>query len=182
MLITCRRIFLLLVLSFLISGYTQAQCKDGVKEVKDDHNSHTNELDGVGNDDGVLYGKEINQDIEAIAFEQLIAGSDEYSEQEIVVMGNISDVCQSSGCWLLLSNNDNSVRVKTDHSFFVPKGCSGKNAKIQGVFKMNEISEEQARHYNDNSKDSNINSEDIIGPQKVYEIVATGVVLLQDTN
>jgi len=182
---SCSRIFFLLLFSFFLSAYTYSQCGDANKDDQKEEHSQTGEVNGTEVEEGVLFGAEINQDFEVLTIEQLIGGSDEFNKKEIVVTGNISDVCQSSGCWVMLSDGNNSIRVKTNHSFFMPKDCSGKNAKVQGTFEIKEISEEEAEHYKDDSKDHGITSEDnmsIMGPQKVYEVIATGVILLSDVN
>lgn len=124
---------------------------------------------------GVIYGSEIKMGTEVITFEDLMRKSDEYNGKDVVVAGTVADVCQKMGCWLTMASDKGSVRVTTLHDFFVPKGSAGKDALIQGKFKVTEISEEKARHYNDESKTTTIKTEDIKGPQKVYEIEASGV-------
>ena len=178
----CSRIFFLLFVSLFISTYAYSQCKDMHKDDQKHDHSQTDELNGTEVEEGTLFGAALNQDLEVITFEQLISGSDEFNKMEIVVTGNISDVCQSTGCWVLLSDGNNSVRVKTSHDFFMPKDCSGRNAKVQGIFEIKEISEEEAEHYSDESKDKDVVSEDVKGPQKVYEVIATGVILMNDVN
>ncbi len=53
---------------------------------------------------------------------------------------------------------------------------------MQGIFEIKEISEEEAEHYKDESKDQDGTLEDNKGPQKVYEVIATGVILMTDVN
>jgi hypothetical protein len=178
----CSRIFFLLFVSLFISTSAYSQCKDAHKDDQNEEHSQTDELNGTEVEEGVLFGAALNQDLEVITFEQLISGSDEFNKKEIVVTGNISDVCQSSGCWVMLSDGNNSVRVKTNHDFFMPKDCSGKNAKVQGTFEIKEISEEEAEHYKDDSKDEGVSQENTKGLQKVYEVIATGVILMNDVN
>ena len=178
----CSRIFFLLFVSLFISTYAYSQCKDMHKDDQKHDHSQTDELNGTEIEEGVLFGAALNQDLEVLSFEQLINGSDEFNEKEIIVTGNISNVCQSSGCWVMLSDGNNSVRVKTNHSFFMPKDCSGKNVKVQGTFEVKKISEEEADHYKDESKDQDGTQEDNKGPQKVYEVIATGVILMNDVN
>ena len=177
---SCSRIFFLLFFSFFISTYAYSQCKDAHKDDQNEEHSQTDELNGTEIEEGVLFGAELNQDLEVLSFEQLISGSDEFNKKEIIVTGNISDVCQSSGCWIMLSDGNNSARVKTNHSFFMPKDCSGKNVKVQGTFEIKEISVEEAEHYKDDSKDQDVTPEENKGLQKVYEVIATGVILMND--
>ncbi len=113
----CSRIFFLLFVSLFISTYTYSQCKDMHKDDQKHDHSQTDDLNGTEVGEGTLFGAALNQDLEIITFEQLISGSDEFNKMEIVVTGNISDVCQSTGCWVLLSDGNNSVRVKRVMTF-----------------------------------------------------------------
>lgn len=178
----CSRTFFLLFISLFISTYAYSQCKDMHKDDDKHEHSQTDEPNGTEIEEGVLFGAALNQDLNVITFEQLISRSGEFNKKEIVVTGNISDVCQSTGCWVLLSDGSNSVRVKTNHDFFMPKDCSGKNAKVQGTFEIKEITKDEAEHYSDESKDNDGTTENAKESQKVYEVIATGVILLNDVN
>ena len=60
-----------------------------------------------------------------------------------------------------------------DYSFFVPKDCDGKTVRLQGVVSVEEIPEDLAKHYADESKGES--ADDISGPQRVVTMTATGV-------
>lgn len=134
---------------------------------------------------GTLYGKEFTQGVKIIKIKEDIfdnpdspgtLGNETYSLEGIV-----TDVCQSMGCWMMLSDPSDSnyqIRVQTLHKFFLPKDCTSSRAVVEGVFKVKKFSEEQARHLNDESKNSKIKSEDIIGPQTMPVIEATGIEIL----
>ncbi len=126
---------------------------------------------------GTLYGTEAKATMPVVMFSDLMAAPEKYNGQEIVIKGNVNDVCQAEGCWLVLGDGGKEVLVKTLHVFVVPKDCFDNSAEVNGVFKIKEISEEQARHMNDESKNTKIKSEDIKGPQKTFVIEAAGIKL-----
>lgn len=133
---------------------------------------------GIVLKDGVLYGTEISPEVTAISVEELIKNQTDNNKKILVVNGDITEVCQEMGCWMVLSDGTNEVRVKTLHKFFLPKDIAGRKAVVMGKFKVTEIDEETARHYNEESK----NKKEIKGQQKAYEINATGVKLLKTEN
>jgi len=129
--------------------------------------------------DGTLYGADITKSQNVVHINDLISNLDIYKDKNVVVEGTVAEVCQEMGCWLVLSDGSNNIRVMTLHKFFVPKDMGKVKAVAEGKFEVKEISEEQARHFNDESKDSKIKSSDIIGPQKTYRITTTGIKVLK---
>jgi hypothetical protein len=78
---------------------------------------------------------------------------------------------------MVLSDGQASVRIRfADYAFFVPKDCRGKQAYVEGRVKAEEISEEEARHYEAESSDGDPSK--IHGPQKIVSFTATGVRLV----
>ncbi len=60
-----------------------------------------------------------------------------YADKEILVEGTVVDVCQKAGCWMVISDGTNTVRVTMkDHGFSVAKDGTGSWARIQGVVKQ----------------------------------------------
>ncbi|MCY7360650.1 MAG: DUF4920 domain-containing protein, partial [Ignavibacteria bacterium] len=80
--------------------------------------------------------------------------------------------------WMTMSDGTTKARVKTGHEFLLPKDVAGRDAIVIGTFKITEISEDDARHYNEETKNPIVKTEDITGPQKVYEIDAIGIKIL----
>ena len=90
------------------------------------------------------------------------------------LQGTIHDVCQKKGCWMVLSDGENQMRITfKDYGFFVPIDCSGKSVTVQGVVSVEEIPEDLAKHYAEESKGEDPDA--IEGPQRVVTMVATGV-------
>lgn len=126
---------------------------------------------------GTQYGEEPKSTATTVSFIDLVTSPEKYENMEVVVTGNVNDVCAKEGCWMVLGNGSKEILVKTLHVFVVPKDCYDNNAVVNGVFNVKEISEEQARHFNDESKTTKIKSEDIKGPQKMFVIKAAGIKL-----
>lgn len=126
---------------------------------------------------GKLYGEAPKSTATVVSFSDLMASPEKYDGQEVVVKGNVNDVCQAEGCWIILGDGKNEITVKTLHVFVVPKDCFDNSAEVNGVFKIKEISEEQAKHMNSESKNPKVKTEDIKGPQKVFTITAAGIKL-----
>ena len=133
---------------------------------------------GVLQEDGVLYGAELNAELKEVAITDLLAKPEDYDGKVIKISGNITDVCQSAGCWMILSDGTNNIRVSTLHKFFLPKDATGK-AISEGKFKVTEVTEEHSKAMNEESRNPTMKTEDIKGPQKVFMIQATGIKILK---
>jgi hypothetical protein len=96
----------------------------------------------------------------------------------IRVAAGIGDVCRKKGCWMVLSEGGLDVRVRfKDYAFFVPRDAHGREVLVEGVITKKEISEEEARHYAEESGDPEA-AKKIKGPQKVFAFTATGAEIL----
>lgn len=136
---------------------------------------------GTATADGMLYGKDFDPGLKTMDYGDLLKSADENNDKVILVKGTVSEVCQSMGCWMVMSDGSKSVRATTSHEFFLPKDIAGKEAVIYGKFKITEISEEDAKHYNEESKNP-VSNESIVGPQKVMEIEAIGIKILNSSS
>jgi hypothetical protein len=116
----------------------------------------------------------------AVGVEQVVRDPELYASGPILLQGTISDVCQKKGCWTILRQGDASVRVRfKDYGFFLPKDSSGKQAYVEGVVKVETLSEKTARHYAEESGRENSGSADSIqGPQREIGFTASGVRLI----
>jgi hypothetical protein len=124
------------------------------------------------------FGKEITLK-KALSVQEAVKHPQKYRDEIILLEGNITDVCQMKGCWLMLTQGDRTIRIKfKDYSFFVPKDSHGKRARVEGKLMQQTISEEMARHYaSEQSKSVDISQ--IKGPQSVVTFEATGVQIFR---
>lgn len=163
----------LLLLSGTATVYSQ-ECNNAT-ELKA---SGSDDPVGTKVDGGMLYGKAIDPTSEVVSYSDFLTKMDEMNGKEVILKGTVADVCQAMGCWMTLSADGKTTRIKTEHEFFLPKDVAGREAIVSGKFMISEISEEDAKHFNDESKNPTVKTEDIKGPQKAFEMSATGIVIL----
>jgi len=96
----------------------------------------------------------------------------------VAVEGVISEVCQTKGCWLIMTDGKQQLRVQFEgYSFFVPWNAKGKKIKAEGVVKMKTIDEKTAKHWAEEQSNPEVKPENIKGPQNMYIMTASGVTI-----
>jgi hypothetical protein len=111
------------------------------------------------------------------AFEDVMVHPEAYAGQTVLTRARIRDVCQKKGCWMVLAEGDENMRVRfEDYGFFVPRDSSGKVAYVEGRVETKVISESTARHYAEESQTER--PSEIVGPQRVTSFIARGVRLV----
>ena len=99
--------------------------------------------------------------------------------KSIRVTGNVTEVCKVKGCWMMLRDGAQTVRVTfKDYGFFMPKNLVGRTVALEGVLSEETLSEKDARHYAEDAGKSAKEIAAIVGDQKEYSFEATGVVVL----
>lgn len=181
---TIKKISLLVIVLLLtvIKGYGQLDPTMPVEKTSSVEKtatlqSPTEETTGIKTEDGMLYGKEYDASVAVIDFSELMKDPSANDGKIIVVKGSVADVCQKAGCWMTMTDGGTTVRILTMHEFLLPKDIAGRNAVVAGTFKVTEISEEEAQHYNSESNNPK-DAGDLKGPQKGFEIEATGIKIL----
>lgn len=115
---------------------------------------------------------------EATPLAEVVRAPEDFEQRRILLHGKISDVCQRKGCWVVLRDGGEHVRVRFhDYSFFLPTDAAGAEAFVEGLVKVEELSEKAARHYASESVDGDPDS--ISGPQREIGFTATGVRLVR---
>lgn len=145
---------------------------------QDDH-AHE-KVEGKQLSDGTLYGADINASSPILQVKDIFTDVAGYEGKTVVVEGNLSEVCKVGGCWIIVTDGTNNIRALTQHKFIVPKDMDvSKNyrAIIEGEFAIKEITEDQAKHF---AEESGKPTDDIVGPQKMYRIKATGIKILNN--
>jgi len=71
---------------------------------------------------------------EALPVAQALAQAEGLEGQAVKLQGRITEVCQKTGCWVVLDAGGTPVRVRTEHVFFVPKDASGQ-ALVHGTWR-----------------------------------------------
>jgi len=130
--------------------------------------------------DGTLYGNDIDAVTSVLKIADIMANVESYQNKSVVVEGTLSEVCQAMGCWTIVTDGTNDIRAMTLHKYFLHKDIlSGSKVIVAGEFEVKDITEEQAKHFAEESKNPKLKPEDIKGPQKMYRIKATGIKILK---
>lgn len=110
-----------------------------------------------------------------VALAAVVADPGPYQGKTVRIEAEIEQVCLKKGCWMILKDGEESVRVTfKDYGFFVPTDTKpGSKARIDAVVSVETISEEAARHYAEETEGGE--PEKIVGPQEVVSVVANGV-------
>jgi len=112
-----------------------------------------------------------------VALAEVVQSPESFSQEPVLLHGRVADVCQHKGCWTVLRDGEAHVRVRfQDYGFFVPKDCVGEEAFVEGMVKVETLSEETARHYESESRDGD--PDRVKGPQREVGFVASGVRLV----
>jgi hypothetical protein len=85
----------------------------------------------------------------------------------------MSEICREAGCWTVISDATGNIRAMTQHKFVMPKDMdlTGKVAVVEGTFAVKEITEEQAKHF---AEESGKDPSSITGSQKMYRSLRQG--------
>lgn len=160
------------LLAILISGTVFTACNS------ESSNEQTETVEEVTTIDS-LYGASFSKE-GAITVSQLmtdINGKD--SIDNIVVEGELAEVCQKMGCWVKLKNEGgDEIFVKMrDHEFFVPLDATGK-VYVSGKAMREVTPVEELRHYAEDAGES----EDVIlaitEPKEEVKIDAAGIIVV----
>ena len=96
----------------------------------------------------------------------------------IALRGQVTEVCQMKGCWMVLTDGAHAVRTTfKDYGFFVPKDLAGRTVVAEGVLKRETVDEDTRRHYAEDAGQSAERIAAIRGPIDEYAFVADSVTV-----
>lgn len=75
---------------------------------------------------------------------------------EVVVKGNIDEVCQKAGCWITMKDAEgNAIRMRFKDHFTIPiEGTAGKEVFVSGTGVMDTTSIDMLKHYLEDAKEA----------------------------
>jgi len=120
------------------------------------------------------YGKPFVK-TDSVPVDTLIADSQKYTNNDLLVTGRINKVCKKKGCWFVLQgtgDGSNFVRVTMKHSFFVPTDCEGKAVTVEGTFRSVPLPEAARKHL---AEDGGEDPSKVTGSAVELTMVASGV-------
>jgi len=113
----------------------------------------------------------------AVKLAELLAKPQGHDGKTVRVEGQVRKACQKKGCWMELAEGAKGAGVRVtfkDYGFFVPLDSAGSSARVEGVVKVSELSEDMAKHY---EAEGAIVPRGADGKPREVQLVATGVEL-----
>ncbi len=99
-----------------------------------------------------------------------------YVGKSVVVEGRVADVCAKAGCWMVIAEGDQTMRVRMkDHGFAVAKDGAGSDCRLSGEVVAVDIDPDTVAHYEGESRKPEVMPEKTAKSGVTYEIVASGV-------
>ena len=122
------------------------------------------------------FGGEVPVNGDPVSLREAIGSIEEAEGEFIKIRGQITEVCQAKGCWMILVDGDTYARITfEDYGFFVPTETSMQRTVIFGQLSQRTLSGHQAEHFaQDAGSQSKIKLE---GEIREYSILARGVQL-----
>lgn len=121
------------------------------------------------------FGLEFTLDA-AVPAGTVLTNPEEYVGQTVRVTGKVSDVCQKMGCWMVITDADQHMRITTkDHKFFVAKDGAGAMCDLEGTVVKREANPERTAHYKSEQSEGAPMPEAEEAGQATYEIVASAI-------
>ena len=114
---------------------------------------------------------------EAVPVARVLEHPDEFAGRRLLVSGRVDSVCAKKGCWLRLTDEPGAETVFVKFTCpvggrLIPMEAVGHQALVEGVLAVEEISQEDARHYQEDAGASAEEIAKIVGPQKQLSISA----------
>lgn len=112
---------------------------------------------------------------ERLSVKALLADASAHVGKTVQVEGHITDVCQKAGCWMVLTEEDQLLRVTMkDHSFSVDKNGAGATAICEGTVVEVPADPETVAHYQSEAREKGaIPEANTAG--STYQLVASAV-------
>jgi len=124
------------------------------------------------------FGGDMPLEGEAITLKEAIADLNQGSEGFVKIKGQVTEVCQAKGCWMILVDGETYARVTFEnYGFFVPMETSMQRSIVYGQLKEHVLTGEEAQHF---AQDAGATSSlELKGDVREYSIVARAVQLEQ---
>ena len=144
----------MLLTPLLILSAAHDQCdpaKEKAQGAECHHPASDPSAPATSNEAVILKGEKLKGLPKAELTAMLKAPAD-FDGKSVAVEATVRKACQKKGCWMELAPaaaaKGPGVRVTfKDYGFFVPLDSAGRKAKVEGVVKVAELSEEMAKHY-----------------------------------
>lgn len=104
---------------------------------------------------------------------------DQFVGKTVLVEGQVADVCQKAGCWMVVSDGKRTMRMTMkDHAFSVAKDGTGATCRVEGQVVAKAVDPKTVAHFKGESARPDVAPEaERTGAAMTYELVASGVQL-----
>lgn len=107
---------------------------------------------------------------------EVLGNPAQFVDQTVLVEGKVTDVCQKAGCWMVITDDERTMRVlMQDHAFAVDKGGTGAHCRVEGQIIAKPVDPEEVAHFASESADAENLPEHEATDNIVYQLVASGV-------
>jgi hypothetical protein len=125
------------------------------------------------------FGKLTLAENSARPLKSALADYKEGSKQPILVKGTVKKVCEKEGCWMVLEDQGEQLRVFfKDHSFFVTQKIKDKPALAEGILHKKVRSVAQQKHLLEDAGESARTIAAVKEDKVFFELEATGIKAL----
>jgi hypothetical protein len=115
---------------------------------------------------------------DAVRFAVVDANPPAWFERTLLVEATVVAVCQKVGCWMQVEDGGRTAMVRWESGcggkYAFPPGAVGRRVLIQGSFYPTTISEEDARHLEQEA------AEGVEIPREGYEFNASAILVLDE--
>lgn len=131
--------------------------------------------------DGIHFGEKIDTS-GMITYDDLLLKMVEADSVDAKVIGKVSGVCQTKGCWMnIVSDKDTTntemfVQFK-DYGFFMPKDLAGQEVVMLGKAYREVTSVEDLRHFAEDEGKTEEEISKITEPVTELKFMASGVMI-----
>ena len=112
----------------------------------------TPETRGQTDEDGVIRRGDALSTTAALTVPAVFDQAKELGGKSVKVTGTVDQVCAAKGCWMVLKDDDKTIRITSKgYKFFVPQSAKGKTATLEGDLVVKEMSQAEAQHLEDDA-------------------------------
>ncbi|MDP6932193.1 MAG: DUF4920 domain-containing protein [Myxococcota bacterium] len=131
--------------------------------------------DGVDAEGWMNFGGEFSVD-EVLTAGELLANPAEYLGSQVRVSARVTDVCQKSGCWMVIEDQGQTMRVlMKEHGFAVDMKAAGSDCEVEGTVTERILDPEFVTHLEEESANTEAMPEKQAQDGRTFEIEATAV-------
>jgi len=126
-------------------------------------------------DDGsAVVGAPLAEEAVEATLTAVLEHPEEYAGKRVRLTASIDQVCQASGCWMIVDDGQSESRITfKDYGFFMPKDAAGRTVEMDVEIERTTMSVEEAKHLASETEGEDPDA--ITEPVETIAVVATGV-------